>query len=177
MSLHTPGVTRTSTSKLIAMALKECKGLSGNNLRSPLQIVSLGAALTWCGAHRPLTAEPPSNIVGPMYCAMCESHKPDDGNFCHQCGNPLARTHSELVRKTPTEKDLLLRLLQTDPKPNECHRCKAETDLTRHEFAIAKVVSVKREWGDTIARVGVSAVSIAAAPVTGFGRIQLERSE
>lgn len=45
-----------------------------------------------------------------------------------------------------TEKDLLLRLLKTDPKPNGCHQCGASTDLTRHRFAFAKLLSVKREW-------------------------------
>lgn len=104
-----------------------------------------------------------------MYCPRCGSRNPDYGKFCHECGNPLARTKSELLRRTPTEKELLLAVLQTDPKLNECHRCGAETNLTRREFAIAKVVAVKREWGETIARAGISAVSIVAAPLTGFG--------
>jgi hypothetical protein len=74
-----------------------------------------------------------------------------------------------------TEKDLLLKLLKTDPKPNECHQCGISTDLTRHRFAFAKLLSVKREWGETLARAGLSAVSIVAAPVTGFGVFSWKR--
>jgi ribosomal protein S14 len=62
-----------------------------------------------------------------------------------------------------------MEILKIDRKSNECHRCGADKDLIRHEFAIAKVVSVKREWTETLARVGISAVSIVAAPITGFG--------
>ena len=102
-----------------------------------------------------------------MYCATCGSHNPEHGRFCCECGNPLARTKSELGRRS-TEKELLFEVLHIAPKPNECHRCGAEGELTRYEFAIAKVLSVKREWGETIALAGLSVVSIVAAPVTGF---------
>ena len=105
----------------------------------------------------------------PMYCAKCGSPNPDYGKFCPECGNPLARTKSELLRRTRSEKEVLLEVLQIDPRPNQCHRCGAETDLTRCEFAIAKVVAVKTEWGETVFRAGISAVSIVAAPLTGFG--------
>jgi len=103
-----------------------------------------------------------------MYCVSCGAPNPVRGKFCHRCGSPLVTIESQLLRRTPTEKELLSGILRLDQKPNECHRCGAETDLTRHEFAIAKVIGVKREWGETVARLGISAVSIATAPITGF---------
>jgi ribosomal protein L40E len=109
------------------------------------------------------------SIFNSMYCVICGSHNPEHGKFCQECGNRLVRTKSELVPRASTENELLLEVLRTDSKPNKCHRCGAETDLTRHGFAIGKVISMKREWGETIAHVGLSAVSIVAAPVTGFG--------
>jgi hypothetical protein len=104
-----------------------------------------------------------------MYCVSCGSRNPNYGKFCHECGSPLARVRSELVQRQLSEKELLLHILRIYPKPNECHRCGADTDLTQHEFAIARVVGIKREWGETVARVGISAASIVAAPLTGFG--------
>jgi hypothetical protein len=104
-----------------------------------------------------------------MYCFGCGSRNPESGKFCHECGIPLVRTNPELQRRTPSEKELLLEVLQIDPKLTECSRCGAESDLKLHRFAIAKVVSVKREWGETIAHASMSAVSIVAAPVTGVG--------
>jgi len=108
-----------------------------------------------------------------VYCVLCGSENPAYGKYCHNCGKrllkPTSSSHRGITPRIPTEQELLVRLLKTSPKPNECHRCGTEADLTRHQFAIAKVVSVKREWGETIARFGLSAVSIATAPVTGFG--------
>lgn len=104
-----------------------------------------------------------------MFCVTCGSENPDFGKFCHECGKPLFRANSGLVPRNPTEKELSIEVLKIDPKPNECHRCGTEMDLTRHDFAIAKVVTVKREWSETIVRAGVSALSIATAPLTGFG--------
>jgi hypothetical protein len=104
-----------------------------------------------------------------MYCILCGSHNPDYGNFCHECGNRLTKNQSEPLRRTPSEKELLTQGLQIYPRPKECHRCGTETDLIRYEFAIAKPVAIKREWGETIARAGISAASIIAASFTGFG--------
>src|ERR1035437_7371107 len=105
-----------------------------------------------------------------MYCIGCGSPNPDHGKFCHNCGNRLVNSKSELAsHRIPTEKELLSQILRMDPKPNQCHRCGLhEEDLIRTDFGIAKVISVKRDWSETVARTGVSVVSIAAAPLTGF---------
>ena len=132
-----------------------------------------GRASVWSCAeptpNRTVDCEGAIQYLEPMYCASCGSPNPECGKFCLECGNILARTKSELLRRTRNEKEPLLEVLQIDPKPNECHRCRAKTDLTRREFAIAKVMAVRREWGETAFRVGISAVSIVAAPLTGFG--------
>lgn len=111
-----------------------------------------------------------------MFCVTCGTPNPASMKFCHECGNRLVSTRSELVSPPiRTEKELLLEILRIDGKPNECHRCGSETDLTRHRFAIAKVVSVKREWGETLTRAGLSAVSLVTAPLTGFGVLSWQR--
>jgi hypothetical protein len=111
-----------------------------------------------------------------VFCVKGGTPNPDGVKCCHECGNRLASTRSELVSPPiRTEKDLLLEILSIDRKPNECHGCGADTDLTRHQFAIAKVLSVKREWGETLARAGLSAVSIVTAPLTGFGMLSWQR--
>jgi len=109
-----------------------------------------------------------------VYCVSCGSRNPEYGKFCHNCGKELMRSQSDALEEvaqpvcTDTETDQLIRLVRTDPQPNCCHKCGATDVLTRHPFAFAKA-SVKREWGETVARLGLSAVSIVAAPVTGFG--------
>ena len=111
-----------------------------------------------------------------MFCVKCGAPNPDAVKFCHECGNRLVRTRSEFVSPPiRSENELLREILRIDGKPNECHRCGAEADLTRHQFAIAKVVSVKREWGETLTRAGLSAVSIVTAPLTGFGVLSWKR--
>jgi hypothetical protein len=72
-------------------------------------------------------------------------------------------------QRIPTEKEILSQILRINPRPNQCHRCGSQGDLTRNEFGIAKVISVKRDWSETVARAGISVVSIAAAPLIGFG--------
>lgn len=110
-----------------------------------------------------------------MYCVSCGSQNPEHGKFCHNCGKRLFRLQpdgpAEVIPpvRAESENERLVRLLRTDPQPNRCHKCGATDELTRHKFALAKVTSVKREWGETVARLGLSAVSIVAAPVTGFG--------
>lgn len=106
-----------------------------------------------------------------MYCVGCGTSNPDYGKFCHNCGKRLVSSRAELISwRIPTEKELLSQILRMDPKLNECHRCGSqEENLTRNEFGIAKVISVKREWGETITRTGISALSIATAPFVGFG--------
>lgn len=110
-----------------------------------------------------------------MYCVSCGSQNPEHGKFCHNCGSRLVGSQSNESKaiaaplRTVMEEDRLIQLLKIDPQPNLCHRCGAAEDLTRHKFALAKVTSVKREWGETVGRLGLSAVSIVAAPVMGFG--------
>src|SRR6266581_6023956 len=104
-----------------------------------------------------------------MYCVACGAKNPDHGRFCHSCGDPLLHPSSQSVpqRSDPTsdptagrsEHDFLIELIQTDPKPNECHKCGRKTELTRHQFGIAKVLSVKRDWSETASRAAVSAAS------------------
>lgn len=106
-----------------------------------------------------------------MFCVRCGEANPDGWKFCYKCGSPLVIKESDLLRRTPTEEELLLPIFKTDPEPNNCHRCRAKIDLTRHQFAFAKVTSIRREWGETIFRAGLSALSIAAAPFIGFGGI------
>jgi len=109
-----------------------------------------------------------------VFCVRCGSASPDGWKFCHECGSPLVSKKSDLLQRTqrtPTEEELLLAILQTNPEPNNCHRCGANADLTRHQFAFAKVVSVKRHWGETLFHVGLSTVGIAAGALTGFGGI------
>jgi ribosomal protein L40E len=101
-----------------------------------------------------------------IFCTTCGSENPNDAKFCRECWSRLARTKAELLQRT--DREVLLEILRTDQKPNECHRCGAESELTRHDFAIAKVVSVQREWGETIARTALSVISLATAPLTGF---------
>jgi len=114
-----------------------------------------------------------------LYCLFCGGDNPAFGKYCHECGKPLVRTNSDkaknLTQRTPTEQELVALILRTDSKPNECHQCGAESGLTRHEFAIAKVASVNRAWGETAAHVGLSTLSIVAAPVTGFGVFSWKR--
>lgn len=144
--------------------------LSGASERARRRRSAAGGPMTKiANSKQTLTLGLSLQYLDSMYCATCGHHSSDNAKFCHDCGNPLARTKSELVRRTPDERELLRQVLQMDPRPNECNRCGAESDLTRHEFAIAKVVSMKRDWGETIASLGISAISIAAAPLTGFG--------
>lgn len=116
-----------------------------------------------------------------VYCVLCGSQNPEQGKFCHNCGKRLVRPQLDGLKeiappvRTTTDHDRLVRLLRTDPQPNCCHKCGATAELTRHKFALAKVTSVKREWGETVARLGLSAVSIVAAPVTGFGMFSWKR--
>lgn len=115
-----------------------------------------------------------------MYCVGCGSQNPDYGKFCHNCGNRLVSTKSELVSRVhmeqvPTENDLLLQIVRIDQKLNQCHRCGSsdEEDLNRIEFGIAKVVSVKRDWSETLTHVGLSAaLSAATLPLIGIGGIR-----
>ncbi len=106
-----------------------------------------------------------------MYCVDCGSSNPDHGKFCHNCGNRLVNPTADVIsQRLLTEKEILSQILRMDPKPNQCHRCGShEEDLIRREFGIAKVISVKRDWSETVARAGISVVSIAAAPLIGFG--------
>jgi hypothetical protein len=64
-----------------------------------------------------------------------------------------------------------MEVLRTDAKPNQCHRCGSSADLTRHEFGIAKVLSVKRDWSGTVGYAAASAISIALAPALGGGAL------
>jgi ribosomal protein S14 len=84
-----------------------------------------------------------------------------------------------MVRRPPvrSESEFLIELLQIDPKPNECHKCGATTDLVRRNFGIAKVLSVERDWSETVSRAAVSAVSITLAPVIGFGVVSWKRPD
>jgi ribosomal protein S14 len=84
-----------------------------------------------------------------------------------------------MVRRPPvrSEREFLIELLQIDTKPNECHKCGATTDLVRLKFGIAKVLSVERDWSETVSRAAVSAVSIALAPVIGFGAVSWKRPD
>src|SRR2546427_751310 len=87
----------------------------------------------------------------PMYCVACGSENPQHGEFCHNCGRPLFHPPSQSVPQrsihTPkltaarSERDLLTELIQTDAKPNECHKCGRHEDLTRYPFGIAKILS------------------------------------
>lgn len=107
------------------------------------------------------------NILIAMYCSGCGCNNSDNDYFCRKCGKPLAATESEMLQKCQMGKGVS-DLLNIDPKSNTCHKCGAEIELTRHEFAMAKVTAIKRNWGETAALAGISALSIATAPLTGF---------
>ena len=111
-----------------------------------------------------------------MHCVLCGAANPTYGKFCHNCGEPLFRPTSsetaDIAPRIPDEQKHLIELLNIDPKPNQCHRCGTETELQRSQFAMAKVVSVKRDFSDTIVGVGLSAVSIAFLPLTGHGMLR-----
>jgi hypothetical protein len=71
----------------------------------------------------------------------------------------------------------LIEVLKTDTKPNECHKCGTNSNLTKQKFGIARILSTKRDWTETVARAGVSAVSIALAPVIGFVGVSWKRPD
>ena len=114
-----------------------------------------------------------------MYCVLCGSKNPEYGTFCHKCGKALVRSEADpstnsghLGAEEAGHYHALERLLKTDPGKDRCHGCGGESeDLTRHTFAFAKVTAVRRDWSETLVRLGISAVSIAAAPVTGFAGV------
>jgi hypothetical protein len=120
-----------------------------------------------------------------MYCVACGTENPDYGRFCHSCGASLFHPLSQSVTQGPhpiskplagrSEHDLLTELIQSDPKPNECHKCGRKADLTRYPFGIAKVLSVKRDWGETAARATASAASLALAPIIGFAVVSWKK--
>ena len=120
-----------------------------------------------------------------MYCTECGSRNPDFGKYCYNCGTPLIRTVSNapppIPRRSPEqprirrEQEALIQILKTDPKPNECHKCGSDEDLTRYQFGIAKVLSTKRDWSGTIGTAAASAISIALAPVIGGAVVGWQR--
>jgi hypothetical protein len=111
-----------------------------------------------------------------MYCVACGMRNPSHGKFCLECGAhlvplPSAETRPVQVNTRPSEEDVLRSILQTDQRLLECHQCGSTGDLTTHEFGIAKVIATKRDWTDTAASLGVSAVSIALAPLIGAAMV------
>jgi RNA polymerase subunit RPABC4/transcription elongation factor Spt4 len=111
-----------------------------------------------------------------MYCTACGANNPASGKYCHECGSKLVTLNDDKTQPIPipnqlSEEDVLRRILQTDPRPNQCHRCGSRTELTSHEFGIAKVLSTKRDWSETAIRLGASAASLALAPIIGFGGV------
>ena len=111
-----------------------------------------------------------------MYCTECGARNPPNGKYCHECGSKLFSlsnddTQPKSIAEQPSAEDVLRDILETDPRPNQCHKCGSRKELTSHEFGIAKVLSVKRDWSETAIRLGISAASLAVAPVIGFAGV------
>ena len=75
-----------------------------------------------------------------MYCMACGTQNPSHGKFCLQCGKRLVQLSPEDAQplRMPvqaSEEDMLRNVLQTDPRPNECHRCGSRR--TRSSLAIS----------------------------------------
>ena len=106
-----------------------------------------------------------------MYCIGCGSQN-TGRKYCRDCGTALpelGRTTSEPIalRRLPSETEVLRETLRHAPPQDCCYRCGATADLTSHDFAIAKITSVKRDWSETLVRLGASAVSVALASLIG----------
>ncbi len=121
-----------------------------------------------------------------MYCCLCGAKNPEDARYCHKCGAPIKSAGGEADpasvapeesnpvpqkwRDTDEHEKLVMQLLMTDHKRNQCHRCESEVSLIRIPFGLARVLSTKRDWLGTAWSVAVSAVSI---PLVGYGGLEL----
>lgn len=118
-----------------------------------------------------------------MFCIHCGSSNPDHGKYCYKCGQPVvgsgvaSRAHCPVSahHRRLTEQELLAGLTNIDPKPNQCHKCGETTELTRHKFGMAKVVS--RDWSGTIGSVATTAISLSLAPILGGGFFAFRRPD
>lgn len=118
-----------------------------------------------------------------MYCGSCGSANPDFGNFCFRCGTALVRAVSrgkdtcEGFRQSPEHVDPVLELLEREVRYDRCHMCGGTHCIDSFEFAFARILSVQRDWSETIGRGTVSAITIALAPVTGFAGFSWKRPD
>lgn len=118
-----------------------------------------------------------------MYCCKCGARNPDGGSYCHKCGATLYRADptSEVGERTQPaqstssqldeeQRQLLEELLPIDQKADQCHACGRAENLHVWDFGLAKKVSERRLWGETVGSVVASAVMI---PLLGVGGLRL----
>lgn len=114
-----------------------------------------------------------------MFCCSCGAENPNNATVCWQCGTAfiqLSASVSSQSEKQPHTaetqhlRSLSERLAAIDPKEDVCHGCGGKDGLTVYPFGLAKKLG--REWhvAETIASVGISAVSL---PLVGLGILRL----
>jgi hypothetical protein len=102
-----------------------------------------------------------------MYCCICGTPLPVRAGYCQACGTRIPQEQNLFKESGVAPADDLSVI---DLRPNECHGCRSRLNLSRWDFALAKVVASKRTWGETVASAALSAATI---PLFGAGMLRL----
>jgi hypothetical protein len=106
-----------------------------------------------------------------MHCCRCGAKLADDAKSCAGCHAPVASEESSRAGppNAVDQEAIISEILAQDSHSGSCHKCGSNLPLHTWRFGLGKIVSSRRDWGETAVSAAVSAVTL---PLLGAGALR-----